>query len=735
MAKLNILKVSAKNFRSIGNTPMEFDYTKPGIHLVSSTQNGSGKSTLALWALNFAFFGVPFDKKAKKNSMVNSRNNKNCEATVEFTTLGSSWKVVRGIKPNKFEIWKNGDLLDAMANVKDQQSVLEDILGFDVKVFNSVIALGKSRFVPFVEMSASERRMVVENLLDLTVFSTMKDLAAKQTKDLEESKRVLETKLSAENNMFDHFTVEKNGEEKLIESQRRAEEERINHMKADIESKSAEAEKLQKEKDKLTGLVDSLEDSEYEYHEAKQSIKDIDHHLNESQNRFNRLSKKWSELDEIIKLQTIIDSKTKEIEEAKDESKKITKSISSEYINEFKVVDDNYNKLKGEADRLSVMVVQMEKDLKTKKASNVCPTCGRPYDNVDIEKIIADAMGEINSLKQEEAAYKNAAINYKENEWAAEKQIVDCKHKLEIEKDRLQKSIESKTNEIENIQRQIDSCGNSDEFKMIKNDLEETTKLIKEYSSKKEGFEEIINKLTDDFNTIQKAKQDLASVKKEIEVTDKYTNQVKTSLDDFIKNLPDRKKQEEYIRDLENKIEDASIKIKQLQDEIEKLDHMIYIKNQAKALLDDKAVKSHIIKTYIPFVNQKVNSYLNSLNFYLSFNMDENFNVTIADPTRRNEDMFSLSAGQQSKVNLAILLAWRSVAAARSSCDTNIMILDEILEPLAADAVSEVLNLLRDEAPNVNYTVITQRGMEFAEYADQHTRYKLVNDFTEICTD
>lgn len=180
-SKLHLKTVRAKNFRSFGAQFIEIDLTQPKT-LVVSGDNGAGKSTGLTHALTFVFFDKAYQKGQKKTSLLNSKNGKECMVEVEFETKGHDWKVRRGIKPNVFEIYKDGVIVSAEAAGKDYQAYLIDILGMDDKVFFNTVVLGRDKFVPFNEMSASDTRNFVEVLLDLGVFSRMNEITKEDIK-------------------------------------------------------------------------------------------------------------------------------------------------------------------------------------------------------------------------------------------------------------------------------------------------------------------------------------------------------------------------------------------------------------------------------------------------------------------------------------------------------------------------------------------------------------------------
>ena len=185
-------KIRWKNFLSTGNQFTEINLTKSETTLIVGT-NGAGKSTV-LDALTFTLFNKPF-RKISKGQLVNTVNEKDCRAEVEFSIGSTSWKVARGIKPNTFEIWKDGELLDQSSSVNDQQKWLElNVLKMNYKSFTQIVILGSSAFVPFMQLTASNRREVIEDLLDIKIFSSMNNIFKEKSRFIKEEINVLNLK-------------------------------------------------------------------------------------------------------------------------------------------------------------------------------------------------------------------------------------------------------------------------------------------------------------------------------------------------------------------------------------------------------------------------------------------------------------------------------------------------------------------------------------------------------------
>ena len=171
---INFKSCKWQNFLSTGNDPIEIKLDKSPTTLIVG-QNGAGKSTL-LDALSFALFNKPH-RDINKNQLINSINGKKTVVEVEFSIGNQDFKVVRGIKPARFEIWQNNNMINQAANARDFQKFLEqNILKLNHKSFHQVVVLGSSSFIPFMQLPAWSRRSVIEDLLDINIFSKMNTL-------------------------------------------------------------------------------------------------------------------------------------------------------------------------------------------------------------------------------------------------------------------------------------------------------------------------------------------------------------------------------------------------------------------------------------------------------------------------------------------------------------------------------------------------------------------------------
>jgi len=196
-----IKKIRWKNFLSTGNSFIEIDLIKSDTTLFSGN-NGSGKSTF-LDALTFSLFGKSF-RRNNIPQLVNSINSKNCLVEIEFDIGTNNFKIIRGLKPKKFEIYKNNDLIPQDSKSKDYQKILEEqILKMTYKSFCQVVILGSSNYIPFMQLTAADRRGVVENLLDIDIFSTMNTLVRAKLQMTNEQLTMIQNKMEITKNKID----------------------------------------------------------------------------------------------------------------------------------------------------------------------------------------------------------------------------------------------------------------------------------------------------------------------------------------------------------------------------------------------------------------------------------------------------------------------------------------------------------------------------------------------------
>lgn len=249
--------LSWRNFLSTGNAENKILLNKSQSTLVIG-RNGEGKSTM-LDALTFALFGKPF-RNINKPQLINSINGKNCLVEIEFSIGTNDYKIVRGMKPNVFEIWHNGSLLDQNAAAKDYQTTLEQqILRLNYKTFTQVVILGSASFVPFMQLPPGQRREVIEDILDISVFSIMNQILKERASENKDQLVAIDNQIAIAKNSVE---IQKKLIGTLVSSKR----DQVAQINKQIEDNEAEIDANEKRweelSEKMNQLMSSAENAE-----------------------------------------------------------------------------------------------------------------------------------------------------------------------------------------------------------------------------------------------------------------------------------------------------------------------------------------------------------------------------------------------------------------------------------------------------------------------------------------
>ena len=563
-------KVRWKNFLSTGNQYTEICFTENTTNIVIGT-NGAGKSTV-LDALCFSLFGKPF-RKINKPQLVNSVNEKDCNVEVEFSIGSVEWKVVRGIKPNLFEIYRDGNPLNQSAAALDQQKWLEqNVLKMNYKSFTQIVILGSSTFVPFMQLTAANRREVIEDLLDIRIFSSMNNLIKDKIRNIKEEVKVFDLKkdsLSDKVNMQENF---------------------INELecrgKKNIEDKEFKIGELLVEENNWMGN-------------------------NEEKNK------------ELVELQGELESYSGATEKLR-----------------------TLGNLKG---KISNKVSTITKEHKFFTENTVCPTCTQ-----SIEEDFR-----INKINDAQTKARELQSGFKE----------------------LEKAI----NDEEERERQF-------------------TTLSKEITTLTHGISQNNIKIAG----CQRQVRDLES---EIQrVTD---------------NLANKNTENEKLATFKDSLQTTYDELAQRKDTINYYDF-------SYSLLKDGGVKTKIIKKYLPLINQQVNKYLQLMDFYINFSLDEEFNETVQSPIHENFSYSSFSEGEKMRIDLALLFTWREVARMKNSVNTNLLIMDEVFDSsLDGLGTEDFLKIIRFIVKDANIFVISHKESLHDKF-DQVIKFEKIKGFSRM---
>lgn len=344
--------VSWKNFLSTGNVPNKVELNGHPTTLIVG-KNGEGKSTI-LDALTFSLFNKPF-RDINKNQLVNSINQKNCVVEIEFAIGPTEYRVVRGVKPNIFEIYQNGTIINQDAAVKDYQKVLEQqILKLNYKTFTQVVILGSASFVPFMQLPVWQRREVIEDILDIKVFSTMNTILKEKIAENKEGLSAIETEIRI-------ITEQAKAQKSLIDSLQNSKDQNVKVLRDKIDANIIEI------NDK-TQLVDLLNKDVEALNTQLHEKAEVDKNIEMCKSNMNKLSQKLTQVDEHIEFFTSNETcPSCEQGIQHDHKDKIIQKISSNK----KQITDNMDTLNSAYTKLSADLQQKQDILNQIQDKNI----------------------------------------------------------------------------------------------------------------------------------------------------------------------------------------------------------------------------------------------------------------------------------------------------------------------------------------------------------------------------
>ena len=558
-----------KNFLSTGNNFTEIQLDRNSTTLIIG-ENGAGKSTI-LDALCFGLFGKPF-RNINKPQLLNSVNGSAALVEVEFRIGTKKVKVVRGIKPNIFEIHVNGKLYNQDANSRDYQKYLEQqILKLNYRSFTQVVILGSSTFIPFMQLKSKQRREVVEEILDIQIFSLMN--------------MILKTQLKT--------------------------------------------------------IVDDMREVDYQYNLTKEKITLQEKYIDEM----------FMHREKLIQDKTSLIAGNEEEVFKKNLDIKFHNTNNSELLNQITdndSVNTKHSKLKDIQSQLKEKHRAHTKLVGFFESNEDCPTCQQHIDEV----------------------FKADMIDKKQGE-----------------ADRVDGGL-----------------------KELKDELHKVT-------SRQNDINDIANKIRE--NEVHVARENSSLVQLE-----KFNATLQSEIDHLVTG--------EISKSDHNKLDELKETLSGFDMQKSKLREDKTYAEAARNMLQDTGIKTKVIKQYLPIMNRLINTYLTSMEFYVNFTLNENFEETIKSRYRDEFTYDSFSEGEKMRIDLALLFTWRAVAKMKNSTNTNLLILDEIfdssLDGTGTDEFLKILNTLGDE----NVFVISHKQDALADKFRSTIKFEKVKNFSHV---
>ena len=568
---INFTKIRWKNLLSSGNTFTEIQLDEYQTTLVLG-ENGAGKSTM-LDALCFGLYGRGF-RNLKKELLINSVNEKNLEVEVEFYIGKKNYKVIRGIKPNIFQIYIDDVFVNQDANVRDYQEQLEKhILKMNYRSFTQVCILGSANFVPFMQLKSKERRNLVEDLLDISIFSTMSDILRTRI-----SNHVIETRET------DH---------------------EINIMEERISGLNQQLTVLQTNRDEKIGKFETT--------------------IAETQTNIEQL------LETVDEKNKIVDAKSTEISDKDKSESRLNTAIQT------------ISKLEQKRTKLEEEIIFYEQN-------DNCPVCEQGIDEEHKKTHVA-----------EKQTKKNA--------------MVDA--------------------------------------------IRDLTKLIQQSNRRMEEIRVISE-------SIKGIQSEIGVIQSEIVSNQKYITKLLSEIEDL-------KNEATGGSNTQSKIEDSEEKLDILHSKKESLSDQSHYYDIASTLLRDQGVKQKIIKQYVPIMNNMINKYLASLEFFVGFELDEAFEETIKSRFRDVFKYDNFSQGEKMRIDLALLFTWRAIARMKNSVNTNLLVLDEVFDSsLDVSGTDDFLKLLNTLTEKTNVFIISHKGEALYDKFNNVLRFEKYKNFSRL---
>ncbi len=638
--RLEFDNVRFKNFLSFGSKWQEIEFSK-GINILTG-RNGSGKSS-CMETIPFALFGKTH-KDIKKADLINWKNRKGLEVHLTLFKGDEKLKIIRAIKPDNFEIYRNDNLIEKPSNVRDYQATLEDILGINLQVFSGIVHSNINTSQPIFAMSKPDKRKFIERSFGLTIYSDMV--------------KNCNAKITSITNKLREIDLENNNCQSVISESER-------HI-ADI------ANKIKGLKSSAIELMDCRDEIKSIQLMDEASFRDIEKDLQVLNNTLISLEEVRNRVN--VKA-VVIGSKVKDLDRKipKDFQKRQFRNGLKELLEEnTNIASQKQEELKSTEREILLLDSEIKhlKERMNQLKSGICPTCGQSIKSSDIK----DMKDEYESLSDKH------------------KRLREKKHSIDTDLERLIQEEKSISDELRNYETYQEEERRVSLYTEKLNRYKSAYVRMARYrDAKDKEIQELNNNKSILQETVEeeKAKQRKMALLKSKE----------ESLEKQVLLEDDTKKEMQSLISSDRKtIENKKAILKNNEATVEKLNNIKDYVEYIKSICSDEKIKAYAIKTLMPYLNRRVNKYLSDIGHSFYLYIDNWLEPTIKGPGIPSGSYFNLSSGEAKSVDLSLQNAMLDIARIRAGVFPDILIMDELLDSsLDSSNLSTLLQIVSNK--------------------------------------
>lgn len=683
--RLELESARFKNFLSFGSRIQEVEFL-PGINLVTGLDidrdksNGAGKSSF-LETIPFALYGQ-VHRNIRKDQIINWKNKRNCEVSLTFKKNTVVYDILRAIKPNKFEIYKDGNLIDSPAHARDYQLILDDIIGLDFPTFMSLVHSNINSSAKILSMKKGEKRKFLETIFSLSYFTRLNERCNESLRSINEKLREIEITISADQEII------KSCDSTISDMRMRIR--KIDIPEQDLKESRIELEDANKDlsnnKDELKNLeadlthIDSLIILTKDIMNSlktrtifslKMRIKNIDEALevqsssDEAQKEYDELVKKFGEFDDV-------EAKLRKFRREKEDLDGTIHGIDKDISSNKNVIKSFERDLKKEE--------KLSESLKNK----ICPTCGQTIEGDN--KALSESEARRLSIGLEIERVKYITDKF-EKEYKIQSEKCSTKKKIIDKLEKIHTLMWNKRSTIKGVEKETVEKWkfNKERYRRAleksKGKLDRLSKQLTEYDVRYMQLSGRIEDLKWEVEKVSDLETKIRNLEREIEHAKKSASDYQSVI-----NEQDKKKKEisKRARLLSNK----SSKLLELKD------YMDYLKWICK----DENIKQEAISSNIPFINKKTNEYLSEVNYGFYVVFDKFLEAEIKGPGVTNATYGSLSGGEARGIDIALQLAFLEKSRSQAGIFPDLLTFDELLDSsIDGKGITEIFKILKSK--------------------------------------